>query len=93
MSGVINPSTDQTLSAYQSKASSVANTVAPSAPFGGQVVPAASASGGAINPSPTQPGSSGSGSGGGGIYGGSGSGAGALAIPAFGAIVVAALMV
>ncbi|KAK4446999.1 hypothetical protein QBC34DRAFT_440500 [Podospora aff. communis PSN243] len=88
MSGVINANSSQTLAAYQSKASTVANTVAPSAPFGGQIVPAGSSGGGAMNPSPTPPGSS---SGGGGLYG-TGSGAGALVVPLVGAIVAAVLM-
>jgi hypothetical protein len=88
MSGVINANTDQTLAAYQSKASTVANTVAPSAPFGGQVVPAGSSSGSTMSPSPTPPGSS---SGGGGLYG-TGNSAGALVVPLVGAIVTAVLM-
>ncbi|OAA63567.1 extracellular serine-rich protein [Niveomyces insectorum RCEF 264] len=57
MSGVVNPSSDQTLDAYQSKAKSVSNAGSPPAPFGGVFVaanggssssaapPAASASG------------------------------------------------
>ncbi|KAK0641827.1 hypothetical protein B0T16DRAFT_220990 [Cercophora newfieldiana] len=91
MVGVINPSTDQTLDAFQSKASSVANTVAPSAPFGGQIVAAGSSSAttGTASPSPTPTGNSG----GGGLYSGPASSARALAIPLIGAVVVAVLMV
>ncbi|KAK0620826.1 hypothetical protein B0T14DRAFT_538097 [Immersiella caudata] len=91
MSGVINPSTEQTLDAYQSEASTVASTVAPPAPFGGQVVPVGSSpSAGAMNPSPTPPGST---SGGGGLYGGTGNGAGALMVPLVGAVAAAVFMV
>jgi len=93
MVGAINPSTDQTLDAFQSKASGVANSVAASKAFGGQIVPAAAAAApsttaGATSPAPTAPGNSGSG----GPYGGPISSARALAIPLIGAVVAVLLM-
>ncbi|KAK1758861.1 extracellular serine-rich protein [Echria macrotheca] len=59
MVGVINPNSSQTLSAYQSKASSSSNTGVPSNVFGGTVVAAGSSGGsstgtGSASPSSTK---------------------------------------
>ncbi|KAK5988161.1 Extracellular serine-rich protein [Cladobotryum mycophilum] len=71
MSGVVNPSKDQSLSAYQKSAKSVTSAGSPASVFGGEVVPASKAQATAT-PSPTS--SPGGSSGGGGLYGGGGNG-------------------
>lgn len=70
MSGVINPSSSQTLNAYKSAAKSVSSASNPANVFGGKVVASGSTSA-AASPSPTK---SAGGGGGGGAYGGGGGG-------------------
>jgi hypothetical protein len=75
MSGVVNPSSSQTLNAYQSAAKSVSTASSPANVFGGKMVSSGSSTS-AASPSPTNNG----GGGGGGIYGGGGgSGSGSAA--------------
>lgn len=69
MSGVINPSSAQTLTAYRNSAKSVTTATHPADVFGGKVVSSGSTS---ASPSPSPTKASGGG-GGGGAYGGGGS--------------------
>jgi len=85
MTGVINPSGDQTLNAYMSAASGVANTVVPNSAFGGQIVPRGGASSSPPANNPPSPS-------GGGIYG-SGNGATSLAVSGLGVLVAVLLLV
>lgn len=71
MAGVVNPSSSQTLAAYQSAAKAVSQASNPAQPFGGDLSKSAAAS-----PTPSPAGGSDSGGGGGGAYGGGGYGGG-----------------
>ncbi|KAK5653265.1 hypothetical protein OQA88_9164 [Cercophora sp. LCS_1] len=88
MSGAINPSSEQSLSAYQKGAQSVASTVVPDGVFGGQVVAASGGTSGGSSSTPTSPGGGGAGPSG----GPTGSGAVALAVPVVGAFLATILM-